>query len=246
MSEPAPPTRAGPAEATLSTHGLAVGHGGRAVLRGLDISVRAGEIVALLGRNGVGKTTAIMTVAGLLPPLAGDIYFGGGPLKGGLNVRAKAGIAYVGEERAVIRRLSVTDNLRLSGVDADTVYQLFPELAELRRRPAGLLSGGEQQMLALGRSLAASAKLLLIDELSLGLGPMIVNRLWSVLRSSADTGTAILVVEQKPALALANSDIGYVLANGGVALKGTAHDLIGGLDEIERLYLSEGSLRAHA
>jgi branched-chain amino acid transport system ATP-binding protein len=101
-------------------------------------------------------------------------------------------------------------------------------------------------MLALGRSLASSAKLLLIDELSLGLGPMIVNRLWSVLRSSADTGTAILVVEQKPALALANSDIGYVLANGGVALKGTAHDLIGGLDEIERLYLSEGSLRAHA
>jgi branched-chain amino acid transport system ATP-binding protein len=224
----------------LQTEGLEVGYSGRGVLHSLDLQVRSGEVVALLGRNGVGKTTTLKTIAGLLAPIDGSIDIAGAPARGPLHRRARAGLAYVSEERSLIRKLSVADNLRLARVEASAAYRIFPELEKLRSRPAGMLSGGEQQMLALGRCLAATPRLVLIDELSVGLAPVIVTRLMTALRAAADNGAAVLVVEQKPVVALAVSDRGYVLAQGRVAFSDTGPALLGRLDEIERSYLAGG------
>lgn len=230
----------------LETKGLSVGYGNVAVASGLDLRVDAGEIVALLGPNGAGKTTTLHTIAGILPRIAGDVLYGQKPASGPLHFRAREGVLLVTEERAVIRRLTVRENLRLAGVESGTAFKLFPELMRLSNRRAGLLSGGEQQMLVLGRAIAADPRLLLVDELSFGLAPLIVQRLAQALRLAASQGVAVLLVEQHAALALANSDRGYVLSRGEIQLAGTATQLIAQLSDIERSYLTSAAKRPAA
>jgi branched-chain amino acid transport system ATP-binding protein len=223
----------------LETRDLAVGYAGIAVCRGLELVVSTGEIVALVGRNGAGKTTTLHTLAGLLEPIAGQIEIGGEPATGQLHQRARAGLTLVTEERAIIHRLTVFENLRLGSGDPREALELFPELAPLRRRKAGLLSGGEQQILVLARSLAAKPRLLLIDELSFGLAPRIVRRMLDALRSAAESGTAVLLVEQHATMALSVADRAYVLGHGRIELAGRADELRGRLAEVERSYLPE-------
>jgi branched-chain amino acid transport system ATP-binding protein len=229
------------APAVLRTEALSTGYSGVAVTRELDLSVDAGEIVALLGRNGAGKTTTLHTIAGILPPVSGQIQLDGAAARGPIYKRARAGLALVSETRAIIRRLTVAENLRLGIGPVERGYDLFPELRPLANRKAGLLSGGEQQMLVLARVLASSPKLLLVDELSFGLAPLIVRRLLESLREAAERDkTAILLVEQHPIAALAVADRAYVLGGGRIVLSDTADSLRGRLDEIEESYLSIG------
>jgi branched-chain amino acid transport system ATP-binding protein len=252
MPQPAgPPRPQSPATQpppTLEIRNLSVGYGQVSVARGLNLTVRPGSVVTLLGRNGAGKTTTLHTVAGIIPPLGGEVLVDGVAVSGPLHQRVRRqGIGLVTEERAIIRRLSVIDNLRLGRGTADLAFELFPELATLRKRTAGLLSGGEQQMLVLGRCLAARPRLLLVDELSFGLAPMIVRRLLDALRRIAtEHNVAILLVEQHPSLALSAADYGYVLARGEIRLSGPADQLRGQLHEIERSYLSEQGAAADA
>jgi branched-chain amino acid transport system ATP-binding protein len=229
-------------QSVIRTGNLSVGYGSVAVVTQLNLQVGAGEIVALLGPNGAGKTTTLLTLAGVLTPIEGTIDFLEKPLRGPLHVRAKRGMMLVTEERAIIRRLTVRENIRLAGVDSASVFGVFPELDRLARRRAGLLSGGEQQMLALGRAIAAMPKLLLVDELSFGLAPLVVERLTQALRHAADKGAAVLLVEQHAALALASSDRGYVLARGQIQLTGNSPELLGRFDEIEQSYLTDAPL----
>lgn len=243
MNTPLPDAQGGPPgpAPVLEIRDLSVGYGQVSVARGMSLTVSSGSIVTLLGRNGAGKTTTLNTVAGVIPPLAGEVLVSGTAASGPLHQRVRRlGIGLVTEDRAIIRRLSVIDNLRLGRGDVDLAFQLFPELESLRKRTAGLLSGGEQQMLVLGRCLAAQPRLLLVDELSFGLAPMIVRRLLEALRAIAtDHDVAVLLVEQHPSLALSAADYGYVLARGEIRLSGPAAELRGQLHEIERSYLSE-------
>jgi branched-chain amino acid transport system ATP-binding protein len=228
--------------AVLETQSLATGHRGVAVTHDLDLSVGCGEIVALLGRNGAGKTTTLHTIAGILPPVDGRVMINGETARGAIHKRVRAGVALVTETRAVIRRLTVLENLRLGTGPVERGFDFFPELKPLARRKAGLLSGGEQQMLVLARVLAGAPRLLLVDELSFGLAPLIVQRLLAALRGAAqEQGAAVLLVEQHPLAALSVADRGYVLAQGQIALAGSAEELRARLDEIERSYLSIGA-----
>ncbi|QIZ38018.1 ABC transporter ATP-binding protein [Saccharopolyspora sp. ASAGF58] len=227
------------ASTVLRADRLSAGYGQATVVRDLDLEVGAGEIVALLGRNGAGKTTTLLTLAGAIPPLGGSVTYLGRPLSGALHQRACNGIAFIPETRAIVRKLTVLEHLRLAGVDADRGFGYFPELAKFARRPAGLLSGGEQQMLVLARVLGTDPRLMLIDELSFGLAPLIVRRLLEALRGAVFGGaTGVLLVEQHPAAALAVADRGYVMANGGIAITDTSSALHDRLPEIERAYLS--------
>jgi len=226
------------ADVMLELDGVAVGYGGVPVLEGVHAAVRAGEVVAVLGANGVGKTTLLNSIAGVIKPIAGSVRLGGASLAGPLHRRARRGIALVTEERAVIRKLTVAENLRLGTRQPGEALTLFPELHNVLRRKAGLLSGGEQQMLVLGRVLANDVRLLLVDEMSFGLAPLVVRRLLTAIRAAADRGAAVLLVEQHPALALSIADRGYVLSGGGVRLTGAADELLGRLEEIEQAYLS--------
>jgi branched-chain amino acid transport system ATP-binding protein len=222
----------------LRTEALAVGYNGQVVLGRLNLLVEAGEIVALLGRNGAGKTTTLTTLAGVLPPISGTIEIDGARAKGALHARARAGLGFVTEDRAIIKHLTVRENLRLAGVSADAVFGIFPELERFGNKRSALLSGGEQQMLALGRCLAARPSLLLIDELSLGLAPLVVERLLVAVRTAADEGAGILLVEQKAALVLTVADRGYVLGRGTVEHEGSAAALAKSLAVIEESYLT--------
>jgi branched-chain amino acid transport system ATP-binding protein len=227
----------------LHARALSVGYSGTAVVRDMDLRVGAGEVVALLGRNGAGKTTTLRTIAGLLRPVGGQVEITGRVTSAPLHARARRGLAFVTEERAVIHGLTVHENLRLGSGQPAAAYELFPELKDLRRRKAGVLSGGEQQMLALGRSLAARPALLLVDELSLGLSPIIVQRLMMALRAAATAGTAVLLVEQHPAVAFAIASRGYVLSQGEVALSGPVAELRTRMADIEASYLSGATER---
>ena len=180
-----------PDDPVLALENLAAGYDGAAVLRGLDLTVAAGEVVALLGANGAGKTTTLRAISGIVHPLEGRILFGGEDLKSySPSARARLGIAHVPEGRGLFFGLTVGEHFRLAHrgetLDAQVAYEYFPSLAKLESRRTGLLSGGEQQMLALGRALARRPKLLLLDELSLGLAPVIVERLLPVVRSYAE------------------------------------------------------------
>ncbi|MEL6894305.1 MAG: ATP-binding cassette domain-containing protein, partial [Actinomycetota bacterium] len=207
-------------------------------VRGLDLEVRAGEVVALMGANGAGKSTTLMGLAGLLSASGGHTELLGQPTMEPLHKRARRGLRYVSEERSIIRSLSTLDNLRLGPGPVDEALDLFPELRPLLNRPAGLLSGGEQQILTLARALAGEIRILLADELSLGLAPLIVQRLIKAAKSAAtERGVGVLLVEQHAVLALGHADRAYVLHRGEVVLSGPAPELNKRLDEIEASYL---------
>lgn len=226
----------------LEARGISVGYGSIAVVRDLDLVVGRGEIVALLGVNGAGKTTTVRALAGELKPTVGEIWFRGKKTTAPLHQRARLGLRLITEERSVFMSLSAADNLRLGGQPRDKCLAVFPELEPLLNRRAGLLSGGEQQMLTLARALAAEPAVLLVDELSLGLAPLVFERLLHAIRAAADRGTAVLLVEQHVRDALEVADRAYVLNHGSVALTGTASELSERIEEIERAYLASSEL----
>ena len=220
----------------LSVEQVRSSYGRIEALHGVSIEVARGEIVTLLGANGAGKTTLIRAISGVQPISAGRIRFDDRPLEGvSAHARVALGIAQVPEGRQVFAPLSVEDNLRLGAwprrnarLDAElaSVYELFPALASRRRISAGMLSGGEQQMLAIGRALMAKPRLLLLDEPSMGLAPILVEQILDVVRGLKQAGLTVLLVEQNARAALAIADRGYVVETGRIATSGSAVELL--------------------
>jgi ABC-type branched-subunit amino acid transport system ATPase component len=232
-------------EPVLAIEGLTAGYDGAPVLRNVDLHVDAGEVVALLGPNGAGKTTALRTISGLVRPFAGTIRLDGSDLaRRSPASRARLGIAHMPEGRGVFFGLTVAEHFRLGfpgeRLDSDTAYDYFPALAALADRRAGLLSGGEQQMLALGRALARKPRLMLLDEPSLGLAPVIVEGLLPIVSSYArESGCAVLLVEQHIHVALSVADRAYVLSHGELVIDERAEVLRADHELILSSYLGE-------
>jgi branched-chain amino acid transport system ATP-binding protein len=200
----------------LEAVGLTAGYGSLAACRDVDLNVNDGEVVALLGPNGAGKTTLLRALAGAIRPMRGTVKLAGEPISAAPHSRFRRGLVMIPEERAIFARQSVRDNLRL-GRNGLAALDHFPELTPLLSRRAGLLSGGEQQMVSIGRALAADPKVLLIDELSIGLAPLIVDRLLAAVRTAAkERNVAVLLVEQQARRALEASDRFYVMKQGTV------------------------------
>jgi branched-chain amino acid transport system ATP-binding protein len=226
-------------DAVLEARQVCAGYHGHPFVRDLDMEVRAGEVVALIGPNGAGKTTTLLTLAGELTPLNGEIYLGGLLRRDSLDARARDRLGFVTEERSVFMTLTVAENLRVGRVDVKDAIGYFPELERLLGRSAGLLSGGEQQMLTLARAFARQPRVLLIDELSLGLAPLMVNRLLAAVRQIAtDKQIGVLIVEQKVEAALSVSDRGYVMRDGEIVLSGASTEIAGRVRELEGSYLA--------
>ncbi|MBS0452255.1 MAG: ABC transporter ATP-binding protein [Proteobacteria bacterium] len=230
----------------LDIRGLRGGYGRTEVLRGVDLQVNAGEMVALLGSNGAGKSTLNKTVCGLCPAWSGTVRFNGQDL-GGTHYRdvVKAGLIQVPEGRKVFPNLSVLENLELGaftrarerrGQNLEKVFATFPRLAERRGQAAGTMSGGEQQMLAIGRGLMAEPVLLILDEPSLGLSPLLVEEMFTLIRQLREDGLAVLLVEQNVGQSLEIADRAYVLENGSVRFSGAPHELLAS-DDLRRAYL---------
>jgi len=218
--------------ALLKVSGLVVRYGAIAAVRGVDLEVRAGEIVSIVGPNGAGKTSLVAAVAGIVPASAGSILLAGEPLTGiALEAIVAKGLALVPEGRRIFASLTVAENLALGatvrrdgtqvGADIDRLYATFPILGARRRQLAGLLSGGEQQQLAIARALVSRPKLLVLDEPSLGLAPAIVDQVYGLLRDIRVLGTTILLVEQNAERAFALSDRTYVMRGGEIVLQGS-------------------------
>ncbi len=230
----------------LSIEDLNTGYNGVSVVRGLNVHVNEGEVVALLGPNGAGKTTTLLTVSGLVPIISGEVKVFGKSVKGRRpHMIARDGLAHVPEGRSLFYQLTVAENLRLGAskgsADVKKALGYFPALEKILDRRAGLLSGGEQQMLAMARALTVSPKLLMVDEMSLGLAPIIVERLLPILRQIADeTGAGVLLVEQHVHMALEVADRAYVLSHGELVLEGAASDLAKDRGLIEASYLGDG------
>ena len=225
--------------ALLATEGLVAGYGDVTIIRDVDLEVRAGEVVALLGPNGAGKTTTILTLAGEIRPRSGRVLcLGVDETNTPTHLRSRAGLAIVTDERAVFMRLTVAENIRVFRTGVEAVVGLFPELRDHLERPVALLSGGQQQMLALGLALSRQPSVILADELSLGLAPMLVDRLFEVLRQAADTGAGVLLVEQYVHKAMAIADRVYVMDHGRISISGTSEELSKRVDEIQTSYLS--------
>ena len=232
----------------LTCTGLDAGYvAGRPVLRNVDISLEAGTVLALLGPNGAGKTTLLLTIAGLQPPLAGHIGLGGAPVRSGSpRAAVKAGLVLVPDDRSLFKGLTVAENLKLASrrgaTTMEMIFDYFPDLKRRMKLTAGNLSGGEQQMLAIGRALMQDPKVLLVDELSMGLAPVVVESLLPVIRRVVDeTGAACVMVEQHVMLALEIADTAMVLAHGDIALQGDAKELAADEARIERAYLGRSA-----
>lgn len=230
-------------------------------LRGIDIVVKQGEIVSLIGNNGAGKSTTLMTISGILRPGAGDIVFEGKSIRGIPPHRiVEMGISQVPEGRRIFPRLTIRENLEMGAYTAgsrqvtafrksksvsqqltslyEKVFELFPVLKERQKQPGGTLSGGEQQMLAIGRALMSNPKLLLLDEPSLGLAPIIVSKIFRTIKEINREGVTVLLVEQNARAALKLSNRGYVLENGRLALEGKGEELLDN-EQVKKAYLGE-------
>ena len=232
--------------ALLEIQGLRGGYGRVEVLRGVDLEVNAGEMVALLGSNGAGKSTLNKMVCGLCPAWAGTVRFDGKDLSGAhYRDVVKAGLIQVPEGRKVFPNLSVLENLELGSftrarerraANVEKMFHIFPRLRERMAQHAGTMSGGEQQMLAIARGLMAEPVLLILDEPSLGLSPLLVEEMFSLIRELRDGGLAVMLVEQNVGQSLEIADRAYVLENGSVRFSGLPRELLGS-DELRRAYL---------
>ena len=232
--------------ALLEISALRGGYGRVEVLRGVDLQVNAGEMVALLGSNGAGKSTLNKMVCGLVPAWSGSVRFDGHDLSGAhYRDVVKAGLIQVPEGRKVFPNLSVLENLELGSfararerraANLEKVFGIFPRLKERIKQNAGTMSGGEQQMLAIGRGLMAEPVLLILDEPSLGLSPLLVEEMFALIRRLRDEGLAVLLVEQNVGQSLEIADRAYVLENGSVRFSGLPQELLGS-DELRRAYL---------
>ena len=232
----------------LALDALDVYYGEIHALRGVALEVRGGEIVTLLGNNGAGKSTTLKTISGLLAPRRGSVVFDGRPLNGvAAHEIVARGIAHVPEGRRIFNRLTVRENLTMGAylrtdadiaADLDRAFELFPRLKERIGQVAGTLSGGEQQMLAIARALMARPRLLLLDEPSMGLAPVLVEQIFDTIGSINRQGTTMLLVEQNAAMALSIAHRGYVLETGAVVLSGTAGQLAEN-ERVRHAYLGE-------
>ncbi|MGY1813347.1 ABC transporter ATP-binding protein [Blastococcus sp. SYSU D00820] len=237
----------------LSLHGVSIARGGLPVVRDVSLEVPAGQVTVLLGPNGAGKTTLLEGVSGALPLTSGRIELDGTDLaRTSALKRARAGVAHVEQGRTVFSELTVRENLIAAGGagSLDRAYELFPRLRERQDSRAVLLSGGEQQMLVIARAVGRDAKVLLLDELSLGLAPVIVRQLMTLVRQLADEGRAVLLVEQFAALALTISDTAHVMQRGSILLSEDAAVLRARPDLLRQAYLSgeadgHGGVQAH-
>lgn len=246
MAEPAASLSPRAAEPLLELKGVTSRYGRIEVLHGIDLTVGRGELVALVGANGAGKTTLLRTISGVQPITGGSIGFDGADLSGRRpEARVAGGILQVPEGRQVFAPMTIEDNLRMGAFTRpaaeirqglDEIWELFPVLLEKRDLAAGNLSGGQQQMVALGRALMGRPKLLLLDEPSMGLAPLVVEEIFRVIGRLKASGMTILLVEQNASAALAIADRGYVLETGSVVLTGTGCDLLSN-DEVRRAYL---------
>ena len=234
----------------LSIAGLRAGYGRIEVLHDVALNVAQGQIVTLIGANGAGKTTLLKTISGLIRPNAGSIDFEGESIaRRPAHKIVARGISHVPEGRAILKRMTVLDNLRMGafvrrdaevGRDIEAVFGRFPVLGERRAQMAGTLSGGEQQMLAIGRALVARPRLLLLDEPSLGLAPKFVTRIFLTLRELRQEGKTILLVEQNARQALQVADTGYVMERGRIAFSGSGKALLD-MPEVRRTYLGQSA-----
>ncbi|MBF6472603.1 MULTISPECIES: ABC transporter ATP-binding protein [Nocardia] len=222
----------------LAAEKIAAGYNGIPVLENVCLHVEPGEVVTLLGANGAGKTTTLLTLAGNLRPLQGQVVWKGRPIRTPPYRRSREGMAFLTEERAVFTKLTTAENLRLGRGGVRAALDITPELEKLLDRKAGLLSGGEQQMLALTRAIAARPAVLLADELSLGLAPKMARRLLDAVRKAADSGIGVILVEQHVRNALSIADRGYVLRRGRVVMTGTSAELLSRIGDIEANYLA--------
>ncbi len=238
--------------ALLEVDGLEVAYGKIRAAKGISFAVDAGAVVTLIGANGAGKTTTLRTLSGLLSPSAGTVAFEGRRLDGvAPHEVVELGIAHVPEGRRIFPRMSVRENLELgafsrsgkaapteTAADLDRVFTLFPVLSERRRQAGGTLSGGEQQMLAIGRALMSRPRLLMLDEPSMGLSPIMMNLIFTTLAELKAQGTTILLVEQNAQAALALADRAYVIETGAVVLEGSAAELAAS-EQVRKAYLGE-------
>ena len=231
----------------LEVKNLSVSYGAIEAVKDISFTVNAGEIVSLIGANGAGKTTTLHTITGLVPAKSGSVMYNGVDLlKTHNNKIVTLGMAHIPEGRHVFTRMSVEENLEMGAFslkdqsdlkkDLDMVYGLFPRLKERRNQKAGTLSGGEQQMLAMGRAMMSQPKLLMLDEPSMGLAPLLVEQIFGIIQSLHKAGTTILLVEQNAQMALQVADRAYVLESGAITLSGLGHELLES-DSIKKAYL---------
>ncbi|HSD97511.1 MAG TPA: ABC transporter ATP-binding protein [Sulfuricaulis sp.] len=233
----------------LQTRGLEVAYGGIRAVKGVDLKVQSGELVCLIGANGAGKTTLLKSLCGMLAPSRGEILYEGDSIAGKPSYElVRRGISLVPEGRGIFGRLTVEENIKIGAyarrdraairADMDRLYDLFPRLSERRVQQAGTLSGGEQQMLAIGRALMSRPRLLLLDEPSMGLAPMLVQKIFHTIKRIVEEGVTLLLVEQNAQLALGISHRGYVMESGNIILDDSAEALLRN-PKVRHAYLGE-------